>query len=358
MKIVIDLDWTICSLKKDWESYSEVIPNYQAIENIKKLKKKWHYIIIQTARHMKTCNSNIWLVNAKISKMTLDWLEKYNIPYDEIYFWKPDADIYIDDNAKVFTWWDDISDIYDYNELNINIVIPMAWAWSRFIKTWYKLPKPIINVNWKPMFQRASSSFDFLNGKYKLSYIFIILDEHIEKYNLDKKIKEIYPDAKIVWLEKITRWQAETVLMAKKYINNLNKLIIFNCDTYTILDENNFPIDKPNIDWIIPCFESNDERYSYVKLDKYNYVSEVAEKKVISNNASNWLYYFRRGNEFIEFAEKMITNNKFSWWEFYVWPLYNDLIKIGKRIVISPVKENWILWTPEELNYFLENYKN
>jgi len=48
------------------------------------------------------------------------------------------------------------------------------------------------------MFQRASSSFDFLNGKYKLSYIFIILDEHIEKYNLDKKIKEIYPDAKIV----------------------------------------------------------------------------------------------------------------------------------------------------------------
>jgi hypothetical protein len=70
------------------------------------------------------------------------------------------------------------------------------------------------------------------------------------------------------------------------------------------------------------------------------------------------MYFFRRWIDFINYAEKMIRNNNLSNWEFYVWPLYNDLIKSWKRIKINSVKENWILWTPEELNYFLDNYKN
>ncbi len=356
MKIVIDIDWTICSLKKEWQSYSEVIPNLLAIENIKKLKEAWHYIILQTARHMETCSSNIWLVNARVWKVTLDWLEKNNIVYDEIHFWKPNADLYIDDNAKTFIWWDNISDIIKYDENIVNIVIPMAWAWFRFIKAWHNIPKPLIEVKWKPMFHWASSSFDFLKWKYKLNYIFIVLQEHIGKYWIDNEIKKVYKDANVIWLNQITRWQAETVLMAKKYINDLNKLIIFNSDTYTIFDENDFPIDDKKIDWLISCFESSDSRYSYAKLDNYWYVSEVAEKVVISNNATNWMYYFRRWLDFVNYVEKMIHNNELSNWEFYVWPMYTDLINSWKRVKINSVKKNWILWTPEELDYFLKNY--
>jgi len=358
MKIVIDLDGTICELKKDWQTYSEVIVNKWAVDQIKKLKELWHYIIIQTARHMETCGSNLWLVNARVSKNTIEWLEKNNILFDEIYFWKPNADIYIDDNAKTFVWWDNISDIENYNEKIINLVIPMAWAWSRFAKAWYDLPKPLIDVQWKAMFQWATSSFNFLKDDYKINYIFIVLQEHIEKYKIDEEIKKVYSDAKIIPLDKITRWQAETVLMAKKYINDLNKLIIFNSDTYTIFDENDFPIDNKKIDWLISCFESNDSRYSYAKLDNYWYVSEVAEKIVISNYATNGMYYFRRWIDFVNFAEKMINNNELSNWEFYVWPMYTDFIHSWKRVKINSIKENWILWTPEELDYFLNNYKN
>ena len=357
MKIVIDIDWTISTLKKDGQTYAQVEPNFFAIEKIKKLKEAWHYIILQTARHMETCSSNVWLVNARVTKTTLDWLEKYDIPYDEIYFWKPNADVYLDDNAKTYLWWDDISDIEKYDEKVVNVVIPMAGAWSRFAKAWYDLPKPLIDVKWYPMFYWASKSFDFLKDNFKLNYIFIVLKDHIENYEIDKKIKVYYPESEVISLDRITRWQAETVLMARNYINDLNKLVIFNSDTYTVFDENDFPINDKKVDWLISCFNSDDKRYSFAKLDDYGYVKEVAEKVVISNNANNWMYYFRKWVDFVKFAEKMIRKNELSNWEFYVWPMYTDLINSWKRVKINSVKENWILWTPEELDYFLSNYQ-
>ena len=57
---------------------------------------------------MKTCNGNIGLVQRRIANITMDWLKKYKIPYDEIHFGKPWADIYIDDNAYRFVEWDKI----------------------------------------------------------------------------------------------------------------------------------------------------------------------------------------------------------------------------------------------------------
>lgn len=109
-RICIDLDGVIAQLKKADETYEEVKPVPGAIDKLKKLKKHGFYIIIYTARHMKTCKGNQGLVIKRLGKITLDWLEKYNIPYDEIFFGKPWADIYIDDNAFRFTSWDKIKD--------------------------------------------------------------------------------------------------------------------------------------------------------------------------------------------------------------------------------------------------------
>lgn len=105
MRICIDLDGVICQLKKTEETYNDLFPVDGAIEKIKSLKKEGHYIIIYTARRMKTHSANTAKVIADIGKTTLDWLAKY----DEIMFGKPWADIYIDDNAFRFTSWDEIS---------------------------------------------------------------------------------------------------------------------------------------------------------------------------------------------------------------------------------------------------------
>jgi capsule biosynthesis phosphatase len=109
MKLCIDLDGVICRLKKEGETYDMLLPVEGAPEKLRALKDAGHYIIINTARHMKTCQGNLGMVSARISLITLKWLEEYNIPYDEIYFGKPHADIYIDDNAYRFNSWNDIA---------------------------------------------------------------------------------------------------------------------------------------------------------------------------------------------------------------------------------------------------------
>lgn len=105
MRIVIDLDGTICPIKQKDQSYVDLKPYDGAKEKIRDLRNKGHYVIVQTARNMATCESNVGKVMKNIGKITLDWLERYEIEYDEIYFGKPNAHVYIDDRAFRFSDW-------------------------------------------------------------------------------------------------------------------------------------------------------------------------------------------------------------------------------------------------------------
>ncbi len=109
MRICIDLDGTICHTRTEFQHYSEVEPIEGAISSLQNLKSQGHYIIIYTARHMKTCNGNIGEIVAKQGKTLLEWLEKHQIPYDELLFGKPFADIYIDDKALKFENWNKLN---------------------------------------------------------------------------------------------------------------------------------------------------------------------------------------------------------------------------------------------------------
>ena len=109
MKICIDVDGVLCELRRPEQSYADVQPLPDATEKMNSLKQAGHYIILNTARHMATCNSNVGLVIARQGKTLIDWLAKHNIPYDELWFGKPHADVYLDDNGHRFTSWKDIS---------------------------------------------------------------------------------------------------------------------------------------------------------------------------------------------------------------------------------------------------------
>ncbi len=109
MRIVIDLDGTICPIKENDGKYEDLIPLAGAVERINELKQAGHYIIILTARNMATQQSNVGKVMKNIGKVTLDWLEKYQIAYDEIYFGKPNAHVYIDDRALRFSDWENVN---------------------------------------------------------------------------------------------------------------------------------------------------------------------------------------------------------------------------------------------------------
>ncbi len=109
MKFCIDLDGVVCQLRKPGQTYFELEPIEGAIERLKSFRAAGHYLILYTARHMKTTESNVGLVLARQGKATLDWLAQHDVPYDEIYFGKPHADVYLDDNAWRFEGWDKIA---------------------------------------------------------------------------------------------------------------------------------------------------------------------------------------------------------------------------------------------------------
>ena len=110
MRIVIDLDGTICPIRQEGELYAELLPHEGAAAKIKELKQNGHHIIIQTARNMGTCNSNVGKVMKNIGLITLDWLQRHDIQYDEIFFGKPNADLYIDDRALRYSDWHSITE--------------------------------------------------------------------------------------------------------------------------------------------------------------------------------------------------------------------------------------------------------
>ena len=110
MRIAIDLDGTICPIKRPDQSYADLEPLPGAVERIRELRAAGHYIIIVTARNMQTCQSNLGKVMKNVGKLTLEWLYKHGVEYDEIYFGKPNAEVYIDDRAIRFSSWVEITD--------------------------------------------------------------------------------------------------------------------------------------------------------------------------------------------------------------------------------------------------------
>lgn len=233
----------------------------------------------------------------------------------------------------------------------LNILIPMAGLGSRFSKAGYAFPKPLVEVRNKPMIQLVLESLN-LEG----NYIFIIQKEHQEKYNFKSLLTILKPNCKIIELDYITEGAACTTLLAKKFINNKNPLVIANSDQFIKYNSNSTMYDftNKNTDGGILTFQSFHPKWSYAKLDKNNnFVSEVAEKKIISKHATVGVYFWKKGSDYIKYAERMIKKNIRVNNEFYVCPVFNEAIKDKKKIIISQVQEMYGLGTPEDLNTFL-----
>lgn len=100
--IVMDIDGTLCEIKSKEQSYLDVIPKFNILEKLNKMKQEGFYIILYTSRQMRTYDGNIGKINANTGKILFQWLEKYDIPFDEIYFGKPwcgKNGFYVDDKA-------------------------------------------------------------------------------------------------------------------------------------------------------------------------------------------------------------------------------------------------------------------
>jgi len=110
MRICIDLDGTLCTLKQPGQSYADVEPLPGAVERLRELRAAGHVVIITTARHMATCEANVGKVLQRVGRTTLEWLDRHGFEYDEIHFGKPNAEVYIDDRALRFSDWSNLTE--------------------------------------------------------------------------------------------------------------------------------------------------------------------------------------------------------------------------------------------------------
>ena len=239
-----------------------------------------------------------------------------------------------------------------------NVVIPMAGEGSRFSKAGYTFPKPLIDVHGKPMIQVVVENLGINPEKSK--FIFIVRTEHLEKYNLPHLLNLIAPNCTIIQTDGLTEGAACSILLAKEHINNEEHLVLANSDQFMEWDSNVFmySMTADDIDGGIVTFENSHPKWSYAKLDENGFVNEVAEKKPISNNATTGIYYWKHGSDFVKYAEQMIQKNIRVNNEFYTCPVFNEAIEDNKKIKIFPIERMWGIGVPEDLTYFLENYKN
>lgn len=236
----------------------------------------------------------------------------------------------------------------------MNVLIPMAGAGSRFAQAGYTFPKPLIDVNGKPMIQVV---VDNLN--VDAHFIFIVQKEHYEKYNLQSVLNLIAPGCDIIQVEGVTQGAACTTLLAKDLINNDEPLLMANSDQFVEWNSNEclYAFTADSVDGGIVTFESTHPKWSFARLGADGFVEEVAEKNPISNIATVGIYYWKHGSDYVKYAEQMIEKNIRVNNEFYVCPVFNEAIGAGKKIRVKNIERMWGLGTPEDLNHYLEHHK-
>lgn len=232
----------------------------------------------------------------------------------------------------------------------------MAGHGSRFSKAGYRDPKPLISVGGKPMIELV---IDNLTPQCEHRFFFICQSHHLQNYPLRSLLEARSPGCVIIEIKEVTEGAACTVLLAKDWIQNSNPLMIANCDQFIAYDINRYLSHmKSNLDGLIMTMHDSDKKWSYIELNGNNEIVRVVEKEVVSNEATVGIYNYQHGLDFVEAAQKMIDKNIRVNNEFYVAPVYNEMIAIGKKIgfcnIGFPGNGMYGLGTPEDLNLFLK----
>ncbi len=235
--------------------------------------------------------------------------------------------------------------------------MPMAGKGLRLADAGFEKPKPLIEIKNKTIMEWSINSLS-LDG----TFIFCPKQEHIERFGIDSKLKEIINDCKIVPISYDTHGPVDTILNARDLIDNNDELLITDVDHYVEWDAQFFNenIRKRDIDGCTMVFPEpqNNEAYSFVKLDNDGFVIQSAEKISISSIATVGIHYFKRGSDFVKFADEMIKRKISIKNEYYVTPIFNLFVENNKKIVTMPVKQMWPLGNPDEIHQFKKYFLN
>jgi NDP-sugar pyrophosphorylase family protein len=238
----------------------------------------------------------------------------------------------------------------------LNIVVPMAGHGSRFKTAGYELPKPLLPIHGVPMIALV---VDNLRPTCEHRFIFVCLEEHILRHDVSSILRCVAPNCEVIQIGGVTEGAACTVLEAENIINSDDPLMIANSDQYLDVDINNYLrcAGMPGLDGLIMTMTASDPKWSYVRLGGTGDIVEVVEKQVVSEHATVGIYNFARGSDFVSAAREMINANLRVNNEFYVAPVYNQLIARGMSIqpygIGSAGERMYGLGTPDDFEFFM-----
>lgn len=235
----------------------------------------------------------------------------------------------------------------------INVVIPMAGAGSRFKMAGYDEPKPFIEFNGKMMIEHVLSSFSNIEANFTLVLQEKFLKEQISELEY---LKQNYA-LKFVTVPKLTMGAAITALAAHNAIDpNLDILFADSDNIFSPEDIYQFieNVRDRNLSGALLTFNSDNPCFSYAKVDSSDTLIETKEKEVISNHAISGVYYFKTVELFRNSVIDLVVESDLSKGEFYMSNVYNHLRKFSKSIGIYDIEHFDCVGTPEQLLQYIE----
>lgn len=231
--------------------------------------------------------------------------------------------------------------------MKLNLIMPMGGGGTRFGNRGYELPKPLIPIYRKPFFYWATRSIE---KKVTLaSLTFVVLREHIERFQIDKRILELFPKAQIVIIPEVLPGAVLTCRAGIEKIEEDEPILFNDCDHLFLCSEFYEFCKRESFDetdGALLTFHSDENKFSYVAYDENGYVNRTVEKEVISNDAICGAYYFKNKKIFNDAVQEYLT--KCSYQEFFVSGVYNVMAEKNQKIIAFHTDEHVSFGTPEE----------
>lgn len=229
----------------------------------------------------------------------------------------------------------------------VHYIMPMAGRGSRFSKEGYDFPKPLIKIYDKPFFYWSTQSIRKFVELVSLD--FVVLQEHIDKYHIDKEILSYFPEARIHVLPDVTEGAVITCMEGIKDINDDLPVVFNDCDHLFKSTEFNLFCQSEmykETDGLLLTFPADAPKYSFIEKNESGNVIRTVEKEVISNEAICGCYYFKDVNEFVNAAEKYLKKCNYS--EYFMSGVYNIMIEENKVIKSMKTDFHVPFGVPEE----------
>jgi NDP-sugar pyrophosphorylase family protein len=233
------------------------------------------------------------------------------------------------------------------------VIIPMAGLGTRFSDEGFTVPKPLIKVSGKSLIEHSIESLG-IDAKY----IFITRKYDKKEHNteLSEILSRICPNHEEICIDYITKGAVETCLLGSEFIDENLPLIITNCDQRLNWDPVAFleHASKPSVDGSVVTYNSTNPKNSFAIIEN-DVVTEVVEKKAVSNNALVGIHYWKRSEDFLKSGRLLVEDFcKTGRPECYVSETYNYLIRDRKTINNFHFEDNQYipLGTPYDLTMY------